>query len=143
MRLTLISLILGTAVSVSATGASAQVPILNDYPTVARADYVFGCMAANGQTREALAKCSCSIDVIASIIPYEAYVSGETVLRMRQAQGERMAIFRTAEGAKSAVTELRRAQAEAEIRCFRAAFEYADQDTLNFSVGISLPHLDC
>ena len=95
-----------------------DLPVLNDYPTEARADYVFGCMSANGQTREVLTRCSCSIDVIATILPYEDYVSGETVLRMRQAQGERMAIFRTAEGAKSAVTELRRAQAEAEIRCF-------------------------
>jgi len=34
----------------------------NDYPTATRADYVFGCMAANGNTREALLKCSCAID---------------------------------------------------------------------------------
>lgn len=98
--------------------AHAQGTVLNDYPTVARADYVFGCMAANGQTRDVLVKCSCSVDVIASILPYDDYISGETVLRMRQASGERMAIFRNAEGANSAVTELRRAQAEAEIRCF-------------------------
>ena len=93
-------------------------PSLNDYPTVARADYVFGCMAANGQSRAVLEKCACSIDVIASILPYEDYVSGETVLRMRQGAGERMVIFRTAEGAKGVVRDLRRAQAEAEIRCF-------------------------
>jgi hypothetical protein len=93
-------------------------PTLNDYPTVARADYVFACMAANGQTRQVLEKCACSIDVIASILTYDDYVSGETVLRMRQGQGERMAIFRSAEGAKAAVSNLRRAQAEAEIRCF-------------------------
>jgi hypothetical protein len=43
----------------------------NDYPTEARADYVFGCMAANGQTRELLHKCACSLDVIASILPYD------------------------------------------------------------------------
>ena len=114
MRAMLMALLVG---ALPATG-SAQVPVLNDYPTVARADYVFGCMAANGQTREVLEKCACSIDVIASIIPYEAYVSGETVLRMRQGQGERMTIFRTSEGAKTAVADLRRAQAEAEIRCF-------------------------
>ena len=38
----------------------------NDYPTIARADYVFACMQVNGQTREALEKCSCSIDQIAA-----------------------------------------------------------------------------
>ena len=39
----------------------------NDYPTSARADYVFGCMAVNGQSRESLERCSCSVDVVASI----------------------------------------------------------------------------
>jgi hypothetical protein len=34
---------------------------LNDYPTALRADYVFGCMKANGETRPALERCSCSI----------------------------------------------------------------------------------
>lgn len=113
MRSSLIALFLLTSAP-----AMAQVPVLNDYPTAARADYVFGCMAANGQSREVLDRCACSIDVIASILPYDDYVAGETVLRMRQGQGERMAIFRSAEVPKTAVKELRRAQAEAEIRCF-------------------------
>ncbi|MEP1930071.1 MAG: hypothetical protein ABJI96_06100 [Paracoccaceae bacterium] len=91
---------------------------LNDYPTAARADYVFGCMAANGQSRAALEKCACSIDRIASILPYEKYVEAETVLSLRQTGGERMAIFRTAPLSKILVADLRRAQAEAEIRCF-------------------------
>ncbi|MGB5556983.1 MAG: hypothetical protein WBN04_03120 [Paracoccaceae bacterium] len=91
---------------------------LNDYPTVARADYVFACMATNGQSREALAKCSCSIDVIASILPYEKYVEAETVLSLQLTGGERMSIFRTAQVAKLLVADLRRAQAEAEILCF-------------------------
>ncbi len=41
----------------------------NDYPTQARAEYVFACMASNGQTQQALRQCSCSIDVIASVLP--------------------------------------------------------------------------
>lgn len=91
---------------------------LNDYPTAARADYVFGCMAANGQGRDVLEKCSCSIDVIASILPYEAYVEAETVLSLRLTGGERMSVFRTAVMANEIVADLRRAQAEAEILCF-------------------------
>ena len=35
----------------------------------------------------ALAQCSCSIDVIASILPYDRYVSAETVLSLSQAPG--------------------------------------------------------
>ena len=91
---------------------------LNDYPTVARADYVFGCMKANGETRQALERCSCSIDVIASILPYERYVAAETVLSMAQVPGTLGSQFRSTEYAKVAVDELRRAQAEAEVRCF-------------------------
>lgn len=91
---------------------------LNDYPTAARADYVFGCMAVNGQGRDVLEKCACSIDVIASILPYEKYVEAETVLSLQQVGGERMSIFRTAAMANALVADLRRAQAEAEIRCF-------------------------
>lgn len=91
---------------------------LNDYPTSARADYVFGCMATNGQTRRALEQCSCSIDIIASILPYEKYVEAETVLSLQQTGGERLAIFRSPLLNKTLVAGLRRAQAEAEIRCF-------------------------
>jgi hypothetical protein len=91
---------------------------LNDYPTVARADYVFACMKANGDTRRALEQCSCSIDIIASVLPYERYVTAETVLSMSQTIGNLGAQFRSTEQAKSAVNDLRRAQAEAEVRCF-------------------------
>jgi lysyl-tRNA synthetase class II len=90
----------------------------NDYPTAARADYVFGCMAANGQSREMLERCACSIDEIASILPYETYLEAETVLSMRRVGGERMAVFQSAAVAEDLVAALRRAQAEAEIICF-------------------------
>lgn len=91
---------------------------LNDYPTEARADYVFGCMAANGQGQDVLRKCACSIDHIASILPYARYVEAETVLSLQLTGGEKMSIFRTSAPAKALVAELRRAQAEAEIVCF-------------------------
>lgn len=105
------------AASIS-VNAQSDTPVLNDYPTEARADYVFGCMATNGQTRDTLRRCSCSIDVIASILPYDKYVEAETVLSMRLTGGERMSIFRTSQMAKVLEADLRRAQAEAEIICF-------------------------
>lgn len=91
---------------------------LNDYPTSARADYVFGCMKANGETREILQKCSCSIDVIASIIPYDRYVATETILSMSQVTGPVGNEFRATEPARLELQQFRQAQAEAEIRCF-------------------------
>jgi hypothetical protein len=91
---------------------------LNDYPTSARADYVFGCMKANGETQHSLDQCSCSIDIIASLLPYDRYVTAETVLRMAQVPGNLGGQFRSTDQARTAVDDLRRAQAEAEVRCF-------------------------
>ena len=68
-------------VELGATAIMARAEDLNDYPTAARADYVFGCMKANGETRQALDQCSCSIDVVATLLPYERYISAETVDR--------------------------------------------------------------
>jgi len=91
---------------------------VNDYPTETRSDYVFGCMKANGDTRTALQQCSCSVDVIASILPYDRYVEAEAVPSLAQVPGRFGAMFRSTEPANAAVNELRRAQAEAEVRCF-------------------------
>ncbi len=97
---------------------SAPLGALNDYSTEARADYVFACMKTNGDTQVALRKCSCSIDVIASLLPYDRYVAAQTVLSLAQVPGRFGAMFRSPEPSKEAVNDLRRAQAEAEVRCF-------------------------
>jgi hypothetical protein len=98
--------------------ARAQEAGVNDYPTGARADYVFGCMAANGNTQPSLERCSCSIDVIARLIPYERYVQAETVLRIIQTPGQRSELFRSTGALRDIVADLRRAQIEAEVQCF-------------------------
>jgi hypothetical protein len=100
------------------TAAMAADPGGNDYPTEARAEYVFACMASNGQTQQALRQCSCSIDVIASVLPYDKYEQAETVMRMRRpGSGYLGEMFRT-ESANNMVRDLDEAQAEGEIRCF-------------------------
>ena len=90
------------------------------YPTEALADYVFGCMATNGQTPEALRRCSCSIDHIASRLKYDEYTQAETVLRLQQVRGgdDRITMFRSAPWATGMVDRLRQAQIEAEAKCF-------------------------
>ncbi len=90
----------------------------NDYPTAARADYVLGCMNVNGGTQDALRRCSCSIDVIASILPYHGYEEAETVLRMQHLTGGYLAGEFHVERSNLIVEALREAQAEAEVRCF-------------------------
>jgi len=110
--------IVAAMVVLAATAYAARAEEANDYPTSARAEYVYGCMKANGETRQAIEQCSCSIDVVASIVTYERYVTAETELSMSQVQGNLGTQFRTSEQANSAVNDLRRAQAEAEVRCF-------------------------
>ena len=104
--------------SVPSVSAQSGSQWLNDYPTAARADYVFGCMKVNGETQEALRKCACSIDVIASILPYEKYEAASAFMSVGQLPGEKGMVFRQSEPAKQAVAELLRARAEAEVRCF-------------------------
>jgi len=91
----------------------------NDYPTSARADYVIGCMAANGNTREALLKCSCAIDTIASLMPYSHYEQAETALSLQAGGGVggRVGLFRDPPQIKAVIEELHRVQAEANLQC--------------------------
>ena len=111
------------AATILVTGAAIAIPkaqAANGYPTEVVVDYVLGCMAANGQTAQALRQCSCSIDVVSSLLTYEDYSAAETVLRMRQVPGggEKMVIFRETPASQVKVDALRQSQIEAEVRCF-------------------------
>jgi len=113
------AVIAACALAVHCAGAAraAELPA-NDYPTAARADYVFGCMQVNGQTRDALERCACSIDVIATLLPYEQYEEAETVMRVRQRGGKNASMFLSMPMLRAKVDDLKRAQVEAELRCF-------------------------
>lgn len=89
----------------------------NDYPTIARADYVFACMQVNGQSRENLFKCSCSIDKIAELLPYDAYEEAETVMSIALKGGEKVAPLRY-QPLQDKIKRMKKAQVEAELRCF-------------------------
>ncbi len=104
----------GFAAGAQPTSVSAQ----NDYPTAARAEYVFACMNSNGSTPDALNRCSCAIDTIATAVPYKTYEQAETILRMRhQAGGYLAQEFRIAVS-NAILDELEEAQAEADVTCF-------------------------
>src|SRR5260221_11056082 len=93
----------------------------NDYPTAVRADYVLGCMAANGNTREALLKCSCALDVIAGLMPYARYEQAETALSLQAGGGVggRVGLFRDPPELKQVIAQLNQAQADAILNWFR------------------------
>ena len=98
----------------------ARAALNNDYPTEAIAEYVYACMKVNGETRPVLAECACSIDVVASLLTYDRYVEASTFLGMMQLQGEGGEIFRNSPASKASIQDLRRAQAEGDVRCFKS-----------------------
>lgn len=113
------SLVLALAAGALALSAgSVRADVGDDYSTVDKADYIFGCMAANGQTRESLERCACSIDTIATLLPHAEYEEAETVMRMNKVAGQSSELFRTSGELRDKVSNLRRAQAEAEVKCF-------------------------
>lgn len=88
------------------------------YPTAARADYVIGCLAANGFNRLYLEKCACGIDTIANMLPYDDYEKASTILSMQQGRlGPRGTLFRGTPIAKEELKKLHEAEAEVNLRC--------------------------
>lgn len=116
MMLTWLAAAIAATLAGLAAARADEVPV-NDYPTVARADYVYACMQVNGQTREVLEKCSCSIDQIAAVLPWKEYEEAETIMSVSQKGGESVS---WALGPKfvEKVNNLKRAQVEGELRCF-------------------------
>jgi hypothetical protein len=118
-RLLEIAPVAGFALAMMAAAVGPAQAADNDYPTSTRADYVIGCMAVNGNTREALLKCSCAIDTIAGLMPYAKYEQAETALSLQLGGGVggRVGLFRDPPQIKAVIEELRRAQAEANLQC--------------------------
>ena len=115
MRRTLVA----SAALIGAMAASGSGPAsANDYPTPVVADYVIGCMASNGESQDMLRRCSCSIDAVSSIVPYDTYEKAETIMQMRQATGDATSVFREMKMLDDIVKQLRLAQIEADFRCF-------------------------
>jgi hypothetical protein len=115
MRRTLVAS--AAAIALSAAGAGPALAA-SDYPTEVVADYVIGCMASNGETQDMLHRCSCSIDAVSSIVPYDTYEKASTILQMRQATGDATSVFREMKMLDDIVKQLRLAQIEADFRCF-------------------------
>jgi len=88
------------------------------FTTAAIADYVLGCMSANGNTYEALHQCSCSIDFIKSKMTYDEFVEAQTVMQARRDKGQRGIFYRDSSWAKERVDTLQKVQAESTLRCF-------------------------
>ena len=110
--------LLGATLALPALAQQAPKHPRYDYPTSARADYVIGCLAANGNKREFLEKCSCGIDTIANIMSYDDYEYVSTVESLLQGGlGERGNMFRDNPVTQAKIDALHKAEAEVNLRC--------------------------
>jgi len=104
--------------SIVPTLASASKLPAHNYPTEARAEYVFECMnQLGGESYDTLYKCSCSIDYIADQLPYDQYVTLDTYVRGQHAGGERPEVLREGSLARDSRSKLAQLKDQAADRC--------------------------
>jgi hypothetical protein len=89
----------------------------NDFPTLARVEYVLRCMDYHGgQVYENMYSCVCSIDRIATEFSYDEFLKAEVLAQLRTTPGERGGLFR--EGGRELVTRYLEVTEAAEKSCF-------------------------
>jgi hypothetical protein len=92
-------------------------PTGNDYPTVARVEYVNECIAANGAKLASLYQCSCAIDRIAARLSYDDFVQAGTFAKYSTLPGEGGGIFRDSDQAKKLARLYREVEGESRRSC--------------------------
>ena len=91
----------------------------NDFPTLARVEYVLRCMDAHGgQSYDTMYPCVCALDKIAGQFSYDEYVEAETFTMLRGTPGERGGVFRDPERAKALYKKFNTVVEGAEKSCF-------------------------
>jgi hypothetical protein len=109
---------LGGVLLCFSTAASAVAADGARYPTSDESFYVLACMELNGQDADGLHKCSCAINAIEAQLSYQQYSEAVLVFALRQAGGQRAAIFRETAPMKEVADRFLRAQSEANRQCF-------------------------
>jgi hypothetical protein len=110
------AVIAGAALCWCAGPAGADVP-RNDYPTVARVEYVQECVGRNGGNLADLYKCACVIDQLAEHLTYDEFVEASTFARYAALPGEGGGIFRDPDRAKERTKLYRSLEADAYRAC--------------------------
>ena len=91
----------------------------NDFPTVARVEFVLSCMRdSKAAAHEMLYKCSCLVDSIAQRMRYDDWVELSTLANAMPIAGERGGALRDLKDGRKRVAELRRLQEDAKKGCF-------------------------
>jgi len=98
---------------------SAPARAANDYPTLDRVVYVEACMAQHpGPRYEMLAKCSCTLDKIASEVSFSDFETMATATTANSIGGERGSELRDSEAMQNEIKRFRTLQSKAKQSCF-------------------------
>jgi hypothetical protein len=89
----------------------------NNYPTVARIEYVRECMNRAGGKEGTMYQCACAIDRIAEKFTYDDFVEATTYARYSTLPGEAGGIFRDTDEAKQKAKLFRTVESEAYRAC--------------------------
>ncbi len=105
-----------SALAADATSDAAPPAKGYDYPTQGRVEYVLGCMDEKGHDFANVYKCSCTIDRIAAVLPYDDYVEQMTFAKYATLGGEGGNEFRV-DRARAQTKKCRALQQEAYQAC--------------------------
>jgi hypothetical protein len=93
-------------------------PLVNDFPTQARVEYVMQCMAEHGGANlDNSYHCVCAVDKIASLMNFQEYSEALTFTYMFDTPGDKGGEFRDPPKSKELRDRLKAAQKDAEA-CF-------------------------
>lgn len=89
------ALILGAAFAAGTAGTAVAAGNDTDFPTLARVEFVLGCMnQRGGQNYNTLYGCVCQIDALREQFSYDEYTEAEVYRQLRSSPGERGGVFR-------------------------------------------------
>jgi hypothetical protein len=88
----------------------------NDFPTLARVEYVRECVNRTGDQTH-IYQCSCVVDRIAETMSYDEFVEASTYARYSTLPGEAGGIFRDTDDAKKKAKQFRAVEADAFRAC--------------------------
>jgi hypothetical protein len=89
----------------------------NDFPTIARVEYVRECVNRAGGREGAVYQCACAIDRIADKMTYDAFVEASTYAKYATLPGEGGGIFRDTDDAKQKAKLFRTIESDAFRAC--------------------------
>jgi hypothetical protein len=104
------------ALLLSATCVQADTRV-NDFPTLARVEYVQECVNRTGGGESHIYQCSCVVDRIAEAMSYDEFVEASTFARYSTLPGEAGGIFRDTEDGKKKAKLFKSVEADAFRAC--------------------------